>query len=129
MLPVNPVTQPNRLITTLLAVLFASDIQAESQMPAATASLGIEEMRVTASRRVATVQQTPLAISALSGDFIRAVNLDDVKDLTAFTPGLTGNSKDSYIDALSIRGISTNDFGIGGDPSVSIFKNNIYQGA
>ena len=45
-----------------------------------------------------------------------------------FTPGITGNSKDSFIDTLSIRGILTNDFGVGGDPSVGVFKNDLYQG-
>ena len=59
---------------------------------------------------------------------MREANLDDVKDLVLYTPGVTGNSKDSFIDTLSIRGIITNDFGVGGDPSISIFKNNLYQG-
>ena len=56
------------------------------------------------------------------------MNLDDVKDLVSFTPGVTGDSKDSFIDALNIRGVLTNDFGVGGDPSISIFKNDLYQG-
>jgi len=70
----------------------------------------------------------PIAITAISGDFMREVNLDDVKDLVAFTPGITGNTKDSFLDGISVRGIRTIDFGNGGDPSVSIYKNGLYQG-
>ena len=70
----------------------------------------------------------PLAITAMSGEYIRAVNLNDVKDLIAFTPGITGNSKDSFLDFVSVRGIRTIDFGNGGDPSVSLYKNGLYQG-
>jgi len=88
----------------------------------------IEEIVVTVQRRSETLSDVPIAVTAVTGEFVRDVNLDDIKDLVSFTPGLTGNSKDSFIDALSIRGILTNDFGVGGDPSIGIFKNNLYQG-
>jgi iron complex outermembrane receptor protein len=88
----------------------------------------IEEILVTAQRRAESVQDVPLAVSAFSEEFVRERNLNDVKDLVLFTPGITGNSQDSFIDTLSVRGILTNDFGVGGDPSVGVFKNNVYQG-
>lgn len=97
-------------------------------MPVTAAEGVIEEIVVTVQRREEALTEVPLAVTALSGEFIRDVNLDDVKDLVLYTPGLTGNSKDSYIDVLNIRGVLTNDFGVGGDPSVSIFKNGLYQG-
>mgnify|MGYP000066597119 CR=1 FL=1 len=83
---------------------------------------------VTATKRTESVQDVPLAITALSGEFVNRVNLDDVKDLVSYTPGVTGNSQDSFIDAVSIRGVRTQDFGIGGDPSAAIFKNDLYEG-
>ncbi len=91
-------------------------------------SQSLEEVVVTATKRSEDVQDVPLAITAFSGDFTRDVNLDDVKDLITFTPGVTGNSKDSFIDAVSIRGVRTQDFGVGGDPSAAFFKNNMYEG-
>ena len=47
-------------------------------------------------------------------------NLEDIKGLAKHTPGIAGNSKDSCIDTLSIRGIVTDDFGVGDDPSVGL---------
>jgi iron complex outermembrane receptor protein len=88
----------------------------------------IEEVIVTATKRAESVMDVPLAITAMSGQFIRNVNLNDVKDLITFTPGITGNSKDSFLDFVSVRGIRTIDFGNGGDPSVSLYKNGLYQG-
>jgi iron complex outermembrane receptor protein len=88
----------------------------------------LEEIVVTATKRAESVMDVPLAITAMSGEFIRDTNLNDVKDLISFTPGITGNSKDSFLDFVSVRGIRTIDFGNGGDPSVSLYKNGLYQG-
>jgi len=87
-----------------------------------------DEVIVTATKRAESVRDVPLAITALSGEFVKEVNLNDVKDLITYTPGVTGNSKDGFIDAVAIRGIRTQDFGVGGDPSVGFFKNGLYQG-
>ncbi|NNF51049.1 MAG: TonB-dependent receptor [Gammaproteobacteria bacterium] len=99
-------------------------------MVASAPALGqeLEEVLVTATKRSESAQDVPLAITALSGDFTRDVNMDDVKDLVSFTPGVTGNSQDSFIDAISVRGIRTQDFGVGGDPSAAFFKNDLYEG-
>jgi iron complex outermembrane receptor protein len=88
----------------------------------------LEEVIVTATKRSESVMDVPLAVQALSGDFLRKVNTDDIKDLALFTPGVTGNSKDSFLDTIAVRGISTNDFGNGGDPSLGVYKNGFYQG-
>tara|TARA_R110002110_G_scaffold205066_4_gene416823 strand:+ start:18264 stop:20630 length:2367 start_codon:yes stop_codon:yes gene_type:complete len=88
----------------------------------------LEEVLVTATKRSESTQDVPLSITALSGDFINEVNLTNVKDLVAFTPGVSGNSQDSFIDAISVRGIRTQDFGIGLDPSAAFFKNDLYEG-
>ena len=45
-----------------------------------------------------------------------------------FTPGFSGNTEDGFTDALAMRGIATNDFGIGGDPSVAMFVDGIWSG-
>lgn len=88
----------------------------------------LEEVVVTATKRAESVLDVPIAMTAMTGNEIRQVNLNDVKDLISFTPGITGNSKDSFLDFVSVRGIRTIDFGNGGDPSISLYKNGLYQG-
>lgn len=94
----------------------------------AAQAVPIEEIVVSATKRLESARDVPLALTALSGEFTRNVNLDDVKDLISYTPGVTGNSKDSFIDVVAVRGIRTQDFGVGGEPSVGFFKNGLYQG-
>lgn len=94
----------------------------------ASSAQQLEEVIVTATKRAESVMDVPLAVQALSGDFLRTVNTDDLKDLVTFTPGVSGNSKDSFLDTIAVRGISTNDFGNGGDPSLGVYKNGFYQG-
>lgn len=114
----------SRVFFTLLTIACTSLISTASLAQ----SRGIEVVTVTVQKRTESIQEVPLAITALSGDFIQNVNLDDIKDLTTYTPGLTGNSQGSYTDVLQIRGIYTTDFGVGGDPSIGFFKNGHYQG-
>ncbi|MDG1438192.1 MAG: TonB-dependent receptor plug domain-containing protein, partial [Emcibacteraceae bacterium] len=83
---------------------------------------------VTVGKRPENVLTVPVAMTAYDAAFMDRVNLDDVKDLIKFSPGFAGDSKDSFIDFVNIRGISTIDYGVGGDPSVGFFKNNLYQG-
>ena len=83
---------------------------------------------VTAERRPERIERTPIAISAFDQRFIARRAIDDVKDIIDYTPGFSGNSDDSYLDGIAIRGIISNDYGIGGDPSIGIFKDGIHQG-
>lgn len=112
------ISQRSLLASSALTLSFA----------AAPALAQDDEIVVTAQKRAESIQDVPLAISAFGGEFVKDVNLDDVKDLVTFTPGVTGNTFDSFIDYINVRGISTNDFGVGGDPSVPFFKNGLYQG-
>lgn len=118
-------TNSGKFGVSVLAVTVAANsalAQDENQ------SLAIEEVIVTAQKREQSTQDIPVSLVAFDGDFQRRVNLDDAKDLIKFSPGLSGNSQDSFIDRVNVRGISTNDFGVGGDPSVAFFKNGFYQG-
>lgn len=104
---------------------------ATAQTQATPASGGVAdplEIVVTAQRRPERLLRTPLAISAFDEAFISHAKLDDIKDVVTYTPGFSGNSDDSYIDGLAIRGIVSNDYGIGGDPSIGVFKDGVYQG-
>jgi|GEM_PF-103643 len=108
----------------LLAMAFAAPVLAQD---ANTNSL-LEEVVVTATKRAESIMDVPIAMTAWSGDFVRDADLGDVKDLVNYVPGVSGNSQDSFLDNISVRGIRTNDFGNGGDPSVAIYKNNLYEG-
>ncbi len=119
-------TLPREFRKTAIARSVSAAVVASVAAPAAAQE--IEEVIVTATKREESIQDVPLAITAFTGDFVRQVDLDDVKDLVTFAPGVSGNSTDAFIDGISIRGVRTQDFGVGGDPSAAFFKNNLYEG-
>jgi len=88
----------------------------------------IEVIEVKVQKRSQSVQDVPVAVSAFNGDMMDQLRIEDVRGLVDLTPGFNGKTEDSFIDALSIRGIGTNDFGIGGDPSVAIFTDGLWAG-
>lgn len=112
---------------SLLSLAVSATLLAAASAPA-SAQQALEEVVVTANKRAESVMEVPLAVQALTGEVLRELNLTSVKELASFTPGVTGLSDDSFIDSLRIRGIVTNDFGNGGDPSVGMYKNGLYQG-
>ncbi|WP_169715703.1 TonB-dependent receptor [Sphingomonas mucosissima] len=100
--------------------------QSADERPSSAEAPG--DIQVTAQRRPELSRKTPLALAAFDGGFIARTRIDDVKDLAIYAPGLSGNSEDSYIDSLAIRGIVSNDYGIGGDPAIGLFKDGVHQG-
>tara|TARA_R110002096_G_scaffold435548_1_gene661463 strand:- start:126920 stop:129262 length:2343 start_codon:yes stop_codon:yes gene_type:complete len=108
-----------------LTIALTTGVQAQD---AAQDDAGPMDTIVTVGKRAENVQDVPVAMSAYDSAFMERTNLDDVKDLIKFSPGFAGDSQDSFIDFVNIRGISTIDYGVGGDPSVGFFKNNMYQG-
>jgi iron complex outermembrane receptor protein len=114
--------------TVLARAISAALIAGVASGPLLAQEPELEVIIVTATKRAEEVMDVPLAITAMSGEAIREINLNDIKDLIHLTPGIAGNSKDSFLDFVNIRGIRTIDFGNGGDPSVSLYKNGLYQG-
>ena len=117
-----------KLIKSPVAQAISAAILISTVPTSAYSQLVLEEIVVTATKRAESIQDVSLAITAVSGDYIRDANLNDIKDLVKLTPGLTGNSQDSFLDSITIRGIQTNDFGNGGDPAIGVYKNGNYQG-
>ena len=104
-----------RMLPAAIAAILVSGSAASMAQPQ------IEEIMVTAQKREQSLQDVPVAVSAFTGNFIAEARISDIRGLVDLTPGFNGRTEDSFIDALAIRGIVTNDFGIGGDPSIPIF--------
>ena len=102
-------------------------VQAQEAEPAPEI-VGLGEVIVTAQKRQQSLQDVPLSVSAFSGEFLQESRLGDIRGLVDFTPGFSGRTEDSFTDAMAMRGIATNDFGIGGDPSVAIFVDGVWAG-
>jgi len=68
----------------------------------------------------------PISVTAFTAESIAALSAETVGDLDVFTPGLAINDTSVTQPRYTIRGVQTDDFGIGTEPSVGIFVDGIY---
>jgi len=91
---------------------------------AAPAAAQLEELLVTAERREASLQVTPVSITAFSGDQLRLKGIQTSEQLSGFTPGL--QIQRDVIGKVVIRGIGTENFTVAGDPGVALSLDGTY---
>lgn len=95
------------------------------------ASSGVEEITVTARRRAESLQDTPIAISAVTGDGLQERGIDNVTQIGDFTPNVKFNSSvpvsaSNATAAIFIRGIGQNDYQLSADPGVGLYLDGVY---
>ncbi|WP_372764261.1 TonB-dependent receptor, partial [Litorivivens sp.] len=79
---------------------------------------------VTARKRAESIQETPVAVTAISGDDLRAQGIVNTTELTKSVPSLQIN--DSTSTQIFIRGIGQRAGLIRQDPSVSVYLDGIF---
>jgi iron complex outermembrane receptor protein len=88
----------------------------------------IEQVTVTARRREESLQDVPVAISALTSDQLLEQNVRTLEDMTAYAPNIkvnAGRATTSTINAY-IRGVGQNDPLWGFEPGVGIYLDDVY---
>lgn len=86
--------------------------------------IALETIVVTAERRESTLQDTPIAISAIGGDQLRNSAIFDTETIAASIPGLIVQR--DVVGKAVIRGIGNENFTVGGDPGVAIYSDGSY---
>jgi iron complex outermembrane recepter protein len=88
----------------------------------------LEEIIVTAERRSESLQNTPVAVTAISGDALAAQHIDSISSISAVTPSVsfqtTNNPQAS--SQLEIRGIGTVGNNRAFEGSVGVFVDGVY---
>ncbi|MEM6410677.1 MAG: TonB-dependent receptor [Pseudomonadota bacterium] len=86
------------------------------------------EITVTATRREASIQDVPIAVSAFSPETLDRQGVFDVTNLQSVTPSFNINSSDTATGGttLRIRGVGTTGNNIGLESSVAVFLDGVY---
>ncbi len=87
---------------------------------------GLEEVVVTARKREERLQDVPIAVSAVTADVLEREQINVVREIAAYTPGLVINSDGGGRAFVSIRGVGTTLID-SVQPGVGIFVDGIYQ--
>ena len=83
---------------------------------------GLQEITVTAEKYNSTIQNTPISISALSGDQLIAAGITSVEDVAHEVPGLSMRSAGPGLTEYEARGLASNG---GAAPTVGFYLDEV----
>ena len=118
------------LVCTAMATTFlmSGAANAQTAAPAADNNGGLEEIIVTAQKREQSLQDVPIAVTAVTKDALSTNRVTNVTDLSALAPGVTVRPSlgSSSIPSFTVRGAVS--FGVvpGSDKQVSMYLDGVY---
>src|SRR5208283_1242501 len=101
--------------------VFATDATADTTT-AAAATGGLEEIVVTAEKYSSTIQNTPISMSALTGDQLVAAGITSMEDIVHEVPGLSMRSAGPGLTEFEARGLASNG---GAAPTVGFYLDEV----
>lgn len=122
---------PRRLTLSLSTALAGVMLVPQAAWAQDQAEGGLEEIVVTAQKREQSLQDVPIAVTAITQENIQANRIFTVNDLSSVAPGLVvkpspgGNS----VPAFTIRGAESFGVVAGSDKQVSIYIDGVYIGS
>ena len=93
---------------------------------------GLDVIVVTAQKRAEGLQDTPIAITAVSGESLEAQGVGDISNLQQITPNLVFDTTAPVSGVSSgaivfIRGVGQTDFQLTTDPGVGTYVDGVYM--
>ncbi len=115
-------------IGTGLATFALTSVAAYAQAAAEEDSSGLEEIVVTAQKREQSLQDVPVAVTAISQASLEANRIVNVSDLSGLAPNVTVRpaAGGTGIAAFTIRGVNSYGVAPGSDKEVSINLDGVY---
>lgn len=113
--------QPTRIASAVAAALASVIGTQTAGAQEAVATVGLEEVTVTATRRETSLQETPIAITALTTESMEATNPRDLGDLAKMAPGFSAARITAFNAAsFAIRGVGQTDIIVYQEAPVSV---------
>ncbi len=125
------------LLSGTSALLFAmpgSMLMAQTAAPTASPAAaapqgGLEDIVVTARRRAESMQNVPVAVSAISAAELRKYDVTSIEKIASRTPELTvGRASNGSGAQITLRGIGSSSTSIGIEQSVAVVVDGVYYG-
>ena len=122
----NPIAKRQAALGIALGV--AAALHAAAAQNAPTSSEGqLEEITVTATRRVESVQSVPISITAISGDALADAGVKETRALVGLTPNLSQQGSFAHTSpSFFIRGVGSTQFNPNANSKVGIYLDDVY---
>ena len=101
----------------------AASVQAATGSDTDTNSDTIQEITVTAQRRVENMQDVPITIQALTAETLTQLNVQTFDDFIRYLPNVTSASTGPGEGSIYMRGLSTTLPGVQGSGGIGSFPN------
>jgi len=107
------------LLSTTALITIAPDAEAQTE----------DEIIVTATRRAESIQDVPIAVTAISPEVLEQQGVVNIQNLTSVAPSFSTSQAQtaSGTVVLRIRGVGTTSNNIGFESAVGIFVDGAYQ--
>ncbi|MFN8732164.1 MAG: TonB-dependent receptor, partial [Hyphomonadaceae bacterium] len=116
-------------VSALALLATSTPVFAQAPTKAQDDTNQIEEVIVTAQRRSERLQNVPLAVSAVSGDQLAKLGINNPTELRFISPSVNfGNSANTRGEGLTVRGVGTQIFGDGVEQSVGVVVDGVPMG-
>ncbi len=110
----------------LTGCLFTANAQDNSDEAAVETDRRLGIITVTSTKREESLQDVPIAVTALSGETLRDAGIGSVQNIEAVAPSVTfTQSSNDQNNSVNIRGIGTSVFSQGVESSVSIVLDDV----
>ncbi len=119
------------LCAALASPLSAQETAPAAEEPAAAGGTGSfeEEIVITATKRSQSVQEVPIAVTAITAEGLQARGIADVKDIQQAAPSLVVTDSNSTTNGgvIRIRGVGTSGNNPGLESAVGSFIDGVYR--
>lgn len=85
----------------------------------------LDKIEVTSQKRVQSIEEVPIPVTAYSGDFLERVGVTDLRSLATLVPGTFVQEQSPNNPGIGIRGITTDSGDPRSETRVSIFQDGI----
>ena len=107
----------------------AQDASQPASRPSTNRGEGLDEIIVTARKRVESAQDIPVSVTALSQERIEQYDLTSLEKVAAFTPQFNvGRASNGSGAQITLRGIGSQATSIGVEQSTAIVVDGVYYG-
>lgn len=111
------------------AALWSMPTLAQDAASTDAATGGLQDIVVTARKRQESVQDVPVAVTAISAELVQRQDLTSIEKIAARTPNLNvGRASNGSGAQLTLRGIGSSSTSIGIEQSVAVVVDGVYYG-
>ena len=115
---------------TLLCAAIATTFAANAEKKEPGESILMEKIVITAQKRVQSLQETPIAVTAFTSEQMNELGIITQQDIANFTPSMSYQEQAGGNEGnrIYMRGVGRETSVLGTEPGVGIYDNGFYTG-